>query len=92
MTVLHHDDNQCWPLQESAERELAKLKRMLEETRVDWQKKLRERRREVRGAGSLFVRGADGTQLRQQLPARLCGGWTSLGLMARAHHVSSASA
>ncbi len=34
-------------LQEAAERELAKLKRMLEETRLDWQKKLKERRREV---------------------------------------------
>jgi chromosome segregation ATPase len=33
---------------EAAERELAKLRRMLEETRADWQKKLRERRREVR--------------------------------------------
>ncbi|GFH08253.1 outer dynein arm-docking complex subunit 1, partial [Haematococcus lacustris] len=33
---------------ETAERELAKLRLMLEETRIDWQKKLRERRREVR--------------------------------------------
>ncbi|KAJ9514487.1 hypothetical protein QJQ45_016222 [Haematococcus lacustris] len=31
---------------ETAERELAKLRLMLEETRIDWQKKLRERRRE----------------------------------------------
>eukprot|EP00983_Pelagomonas_calceolata_P036600 1134214-Pelagomonas_calceolata.AAC.1 len=34
-------------VQEAAERELAKPKRMLEETRLDWQKKLKERRREV---------------------------------------------
>ncbi|KXZ50885.1 hypothetical protein GPECTOR_14g134 [Gonium pectorale] len=33
---------------EMAERELARMKRILEETRMDWQKKLRERRREVR--------------------------------------------
>lgn len=33
---------------EGAERELAKLRRVLDETRMDWQKKLRERRREVR--------------------------------------------
>ncbi|KAG2493525.1 hypothetical protein HYH03_008339 [Edaphochlamys debaryana] len=33
---------------ELAERELARMRRMLEETRMDWQKKLRERRREVR--------------------------------------------
>ena len=32
---------------ETAERDLAKMKRMLDETRIDWQKKLRERRREV---------------------------------------------
>jgi len=37
----------CVYTQEAAERELAKLKRMLEETRLDWQKKLKERRREV---------------------------------------------
>ena len=37
--------------QEHAERDLARMRRMLEETRSDWQKKLRERRREVRGAG-----------------------------------------
>lgn len=40
---------------ETAERELAKLRRMLEETRIDWQKKLRERRREVRGLGGGHV-------------------------------------
>ncbi len=40
--------NETRAQKEGAERELAKLKRMLEETRIDWQKKLRERRREVR--------------------------------------------
>ena len=40
--------NEMRAAKEQAERELARMKRMLEETRVDWQKKLRERRREVR--------------------------------------------
>ncbi|KAG2438191.1 hypothetical protein HXX76_005797 [Chlamydomonas incerta] len=40
--------NEMRAAKELAERELARMKRMLEETRVDWQKKLRERRREVR--------------------------------------------
>ncbi|EFJ49199.1 hypothetical protein VOLCADRAFT_104414 [Volvox carteri f. nagariensis] len=40
--------NETRASKEQAERELARMKRMLEETRMDWQKKLRERRREVR--------------------------------------------
>ncbi|GFR48576.1 hypothetical protein Agub_g10479 [Astrephomene gubernaculifera] len=40
--------NETRAAKELAERELARMKRMLEETRMDWQKKLRERRREVR--------------------------------------------
>ncbi|GLC33234.1 hypothetical protein PLESTF_000156500 [Pleodorina starrii] len=40
--------NETRAAKEQAERELARMKRMLEETRMDWQKKLRERRREVR--------------------------------------------
>ncbi|PNH05351.1 hypothetical protein TSOC_008393 [Tetrabaena socialis] len=40
--------NEMRASKELAERELARMKRMLEETRMDWQKKLRERRREVR--------------------------------------------
>jgi chromosome segregation ATPase len=39
--------NEMRAQKETAERELAKLRHMLEETRIDWQKKLRERRREV---------------------------------------------
>ena len=39
--------NEMRAAKEFAERDLAKTKRMLEETRNDWQKKLRERRREV---------------------------------------------
>ena len=52
--------NEMRAAKEQAERELARMKRMLEETRIDWQKKLRERRREVRwqrtqGGGSILM-------------------------------------
>lgn len=40
--------NEMRASKELGERELTRMKRMLEETRMDWQKKLRERRREVR--------------------------------------------
>lgn len=43
--------NETRAQKEAAERELNNLKRMLEETRVDWRKKLKERRREVSRAG-----------------------------------------
>ncbi len=42
--------NEMRASKELAERELTRMKRMLEETRMDWQKKLRERRREVGAA------------------------------------------
>ena len=45
--------NEMRAQREIADRDLARMKRMLEETRCDWQKKLRERRREVRGGGGL---------------------------------------
>lgn len=48
LTTLTAHMNDMRAQKEMAERELAKMKRMLEETRIDWQKKLRERRREVR--------------------------------------------
>mmetsp|Transcript_13769 Transcript_13769/g.29648 ORF Transcript_13769/g.29648 Transcript_13769/m.29648 type:complete len:722 (-) Transcript_13769:508-2673(-) len=47
MTLTAHM-NEMRAAKELGERDLAKMKRMLEETRIDWQKKLRERRREVR--------------------------------------------
>ena len=47
LRTLNRYLNETRSQKEQAERELAKLRRMLEETRIDWQKKLRERRREV---------------------------------------------
>ncbi|KAG1673703.1 hypothetical protein FOA52_010572 [Chlamydomonas sp. UWO 241] len=47
MTLTAHM-NEMRAAREVAEKDLAKMRRMLEETRSDWQKKLRERRREVR--------------------------------------------
>jgi RNA 3'-terminal phosphate cyclase len=56
--------NETRAQKETAERELAKLRQMLEETRIDWQKKLRERRREV-GAGVtvLHIAGCHSTRV-----------------------------
>ncbi|GAX81127.1 hypothetical protein CEUSTIGMA_g8561.t1 [Chlamydomonas eustigma] len=48
LTTLSAHMNEMRAAKEHAERDLAKMRRMLEETRSDWQKKLRERRREVR--------------------------------------------
>jgi len=47
-TTLTAHMNEMRAAREVAEKDLAKMRRMLEETRSDWQKKLRERRREVR--------------------------------------------
>ena len=51
LSTLTAHMNECRAGREMAERDLARMKRMLEETRCDWQKKLRERRREVCGGG-----------------------------------------
>lgn len=48
LTTLTTHLNDMRASKELGERDLARMKRMLEETRTDWQKKLRERRREVR--------------------------------------------
>lgn len=48
LTTLTGHMNEMRAARELAERELGRMRRMLEETRSDWQKKLRERRREVR--------------------------------------------
>jgi hypothetical protein len=48
LTTLTAHMNEMRASREVAERDLAKMKRMIEETRSDWQKKLRERRQEVR--------------------------------------------
>lgn len=50
LTTLTTHLNDMRAAKELAERDLARMRRMLEETRMDWQKKLRERRREVRPA------------------------------------------
>eukprot|EP00798_Chlamydomonas_sp_ICE-L_P002953 gene2953-12959_t len=46
LTLVTHL-NETRASKEAAERGLAKLKKMMDEIRIDWQKKLRERRREV---------------------------------------------
>ena len=40
--------NETRAAKEATERDLARLRKMNEEARIDWQKKLRERRKEVR--------------------------------------------
>ncbi len=51
-TSLSEHYNTTRAAKEVAEKELAKVRRQVEEARQDWQKKIRERRREVRTIGS----------------------------------------
>lgn len=48
LATLSQHMNEMRASKENAERELQRMRRMVDEGRLDWQKKLRERRREVR--------------------------------------------